>query len=330
MIRHGQTVFNFDDRHQGWGPVSLSEKGFSQADNARKNVENIQFDKIYASDLLRTRQTAERIFPEKYRNGEIIFTEDLREIDTGVFYGKTFDEVYPRYGETYVDCRRRMDFGPLGGESSLTVVKRAALFLKKMELLSISLNENSPENEKSIQFDSRIDDNSAENSPSSQHLSMKSAQADRKTLENSLTPFDSLIKSENICEKAAENSLNSRDLLIKSENICEKQTNNPLLLSDSTTKSENLREKTVEESSLYAKQANRDDEQDCVNEKKIAVVTHGGVIRAAATYILGFPQDYPFGFVTIKIANCSVSVFQLNETSHEWWIETLNCTGKLN
>ena len=286
MIRHGQTVFNSGDRHQGWGPVSLSEKGFAQADSARKCVENIQFDKIFVSDLLRTRQTAERIFPGKYKSGELIFTEDLREIDTGVFYGKTFDEVYPRYGETYVDCRRRMDFSPLGGESSETVVKRAAYFLKKVEQLSTITRQNSLETEK-------ID--RAESDP-----------------EAKIEPLTRKIDTEKPSSEKTERA--ESDPEAKIELLTRK--------SDAEMPSNGKNE-------LYAKQANRDDEQDCVNEMKIAAVTHGGVIRAAAAWILGFPEDYPFGFVPIKIANCSVSVFKFDETSREWQIELLDYTGKL-
>ena len=67
MIRHGQTTCNVAGKHQGWGPVSLSEKGFEQARKAKEYVRTVNYDKIFVSDLLRTRQTAEILFPEKYR-----------------------------------------------------------------------------------------------------------------------------------------------------------------------------------------------------------------------------------------------------------------------
>ena len=71
MIRHGQTTCNVAGKHQGWGPVSLSEKGFEQARKAKEYVRTVNYDKIFVSDLLRTRQTAEILFPEKYRAGDV-------------------------------------------------------------------------------------------------------------------------------------------------------------------------------------------------------------------------------------------------------------------
>lgn len=60
-------------------------------------------------------------------------------------------------------------------------------------------------------------------------------------------------------------------------------------------------------------------------ELKIAAVAHGGVIRAAATMIAGFPEDYPFGRFPLRIDNCSVSVFRFREKTGGWEIEKLNC-----
>lgn len=44
----------------------------------------------------------------------------------------------------------------------------------------------------------------------------------------------------------------------------------------------------------------------------------GGVIRAAATMIAGFPEDYPFGRFPLRIDNCSVSVFRFREKTGGW------------
>ena len=133
MIRHGQTTCNVAGKHQGWGPVSLSEKGFEQARKAKEYVRTVNYDKIFVSDLLRTRQTAEILFPEKYRAGELEFTEDLREIDTGVFFGRTLEDMYRLYGDVYLDCRKKMDYSALGGEGSLDVKRRVRRFMNHLE-----------------------------------------------------------------------------------------------------------------------------------------------------------------------------------------------------
>ena len=133
FIRHGQTTCNAAGQHQGWGPIGLTEKGFDQARATKRLIEDIKFDKIYSSDLLRTRQTAEVIFKNEYHDGKIIFDEDLREIDTGVFYKKTFNDLYPIYGDIYKQCRTDMDYGIFGGDSSKAIRTRVEHFLCRIE-----------------------------------------------------------------------------------------------------------------------------------------------------------------------------------------------------
>ncbi len=133
FIRHGQTTANSSGTHQGWGPISLSELGFSQARAAHEYVGKIEFAKYYGSDLLRTRQTAELIFPEKFRAGEIIFDENLREFDTGAYYGKSSEEMHARFGDEYYRRRHVMDVGIYGMESSEHLKSRVARFMRRLE-----------------------------------------------------------------------------------------------------------------------------------------------------------------------------------------------------
>lgn len=133
FIRHGQTTSNSAGTHQGWGPIGLSERGFAQAAAAHDYVGCYEFDKYYASDLLRTRQTAEVIFPEKFHAGEIVFDADLREIDTGAFYGRHPEDVYKQFGEEYRKRRFIMDMGPLGVEGSEHIKERVKRFRTRLE-----------------------------------------------------------------------------------------------------------------------------------------------------------------------------------------------------
>ncbi len=133
FIRHGQTTNNSSGTHQGWGPIRLSELGRQQAENARQKFENVVFDKYYCSDLLRTQQTAELIFPEIFHAGKFEFDDDLREIDTGAFFGRTADEMLQIYGEEYRRCRHEMDLGIYGMESSEHLKERVRNFKKRLE-----------------------------------------------------------------------------------------------------------------------------------------------------------------------------------------------------
>lgn len=138
FIRHGQTTCNAAGKHQGWGPIGLTDKGFAQAKAAREYISPIRFDRIYASDLLRTRQTAEVIFPDEYHSGKISFEAELREVDTGALYGMGYDDLYPIFGDEYARRRLELDCGPYGAESSQHLRARVGQFMKKLEALSES------------------------------------------------------------------------------------------------------------------------------------------------------------------------------------------------
>ncbi len=138
LIRHGETTCNVGHLHQGWGPISLSERGFEQAKRAKETLGALDFDRIYCSDLLRARQTCEILFPDRFHRGDVYFDGRLREIDTGVFYGKSYEDLVglPYFGKTYDQCRRDMDYGVLGGEDCRTIIARSADFLGSMAALA--------------------------------------------------------------------------------------------------------------------------------------------------------------------------------------------------
>ncbi|MBQ4396910.1 MAG: histidine phosphatase family protein [Clostridia bacterium] len=59
--RHGETAFNAQFLLCGWIDLPLTGKGLVQADQLTALVKDKQIDAIYCSDLLRARQTAERV-----------------------------------------------------------------------------------------------------------------------------------------------------------------------------------------------------------------------------------------------------------------------------
>ena len=76
VMRHGESVWNKENKFTGWVDVNLSEKGQQEALIAGDKLKNYNFDNIIISDLKRTRQTAiillkNKSLPEKEN---IIFT----------------------------------------------------------------------------------------------------------------------------------------------------------------------------------------------------------------------------------------------------------------
>ena len=63
LVRHGETLWNFEKRFQGVADIPLNEKGIAQAEatGAWFAANQSQFDAIYASPLIRAAQTADII-----------------------------------------------------------------------------------------------------------------------------------------------------------------------------------------------------------------------------------------------------------------------------
>ena len=63
MIRHGESETNKNGLWTGWLDAPLTEEGKRDAALASEFVSRVSFDKIYSSDLLRAKSTAEIVIP---------------------------------------------------------------------------------------------------------------------------------------------------------------------------------------------------------------------------------------------------------------------------
>ena len=57
IFRHGQSVWNLENKFTGWVDVDLSPKGIEEAKQAGFKVQNLHFDYAYSSSLLRAQNT---------------------------------------------------------------------------------------------------------------------------------------------------------------------------------------------------------------------------------------------------------------------------------
>ncbi|MFH1692350.1 MAG: histidine phosphatase family protein [Candidatus Omnitrophota bacterium] len=89
LIRHGQTQWNHTKRYLGHTDIDLDATGKEQALRTQKKLKREEFHKIYSSDLKRAANFAKIVFKGK----EIFTTPDLRELNFGLFEGKTHDEI---------------------------------------------------------------------------------------------------------------------------------------------------------------------------------------------------------------------------------------------
>lgn len=110
FIRHGATAGNLEKRYIGRTDEPLCDLGISQIQKLKEL--DFQIDQLYVSPMLRTKQTAEILFPQIPQ----IEVPDFRETDFGIFEGKTYAELSdcPEY-QAWLDSNC---LGPIpGGES---------------------------------------------------------------------------------------------------------------------------------------------------------------------------------------------------------------------
>ncbi|MCC3756375.1 histidine phosphatase family protein [Staphylococcus capitis] len=140
LVRHGESQSNYDNKHGkpyfcGQLDVSLTKKGMQSAQDLVTYFTNKKIGHVYVSDLLRTQQTYEGIFPY---NIPTTFTKSLRERSLGVFEGKNKQEVsedveYERYfnDPEFKDFRHSFSQKAPEGESYQDVYERIEHFFNE-------------------------------------------------------------------------------------------------------------------------------------------------------------------------------------------------------
>ncbi len=124
FLRHGITNYQLEkpdytyEDHFGEN-IDLSDKGREKVKEVAQKLEKGDIDLIYASDSLRTKQTAEIVAKEL--DIEINYDKRLRDTNLGKFHGKKKEEYYkalpniidrfkkaPQDGESWNEVRRRV------------------------------------------------------------------------------------------------------------------------------------------------------------------------------------------------------------------------------
>lgn len=124
LVRHGQTTANADRLLSGWVNPSLTTLGVDQACALRPRLEKESFDGVYASDLIRTIQTARLAY------GEPQIEPAIREMSYGNYDGKSFDEVDPQFMK---DLYAFKDFQAPNGETIDEATQRVTGFLNTLK-----------------------------------------------------------------------------------------------------------------------------------------------------------------------------------------------------
>lgn len=109
LLRHGESVWNKENRFTGWTNVDLSSKGIEEAINAGKIMKdnNITFDVAFSSVLLRAKKTLDLVLKEMNVSVPIYYSYRLNERHYGALQGLNKDETRKKYGKEQVHIWRR-------------------------------------------------------------------------------------------------------------------------------------------------------------------------------------------------------------------------------
>lgn len=132
FVRHGETTHNKQKKLMNWSHDvgALSELGKEEAALVGIKLKQFHIDKMYVSDLLRTRETGEIIAAQT--GLKPIMTKYLRERDLGIFGDLTLDEIktkWPDHHAKFFD-HTDIDWNGLEGESLRDVHNRFREFLQ--------------------------------------------------------------------------------------------------------------------------------------------------------------------------------------------------------
>jgi len=156
LVRHGQSVWNLENRFTGWVDVPLSKKGIDEAISAGRKLKDVEFDTAYVSHMLRAVQTLHYVLLElNSKKTPIMYHEekwihdrehytgdrkkelpiyqsvDLAERYYGNLQGLNKAETIEKYGKDQVHLwRRSFDVNPPAGESLKDTTLRTIPYFK--------------------------------------------------------------------------------------------------------------------------------------------------------------------------------------------------------
>lgn len=119
ILRHGQSVWNLENRFTGEVDVDLTALGEQEAKHAGELMKPLAIDEAYTSVLKRAIKTLEIVLTEIHKATIPVFkTAAFNERNYGNLQGLNKSEMEEKYGKEQVDLwRRSFAIVPPGGES---------------------------------------------------------------------------------------------------------------------------------------------------------------------------------------------------------------------
>ena len=119
LIRHGKPQQHSDRIFLGQTDVPLSKLGREEALTASSELARLscRFDRIYSSDLLRARETAE-VISASFGGVDIVKVAAFRELNMGIWDGEFIEDIRRRFPDEYVKRGEDiLNYRTVGGEN---------------------------------------------------------------------------------------------------------------------------------------------------------------------------------------------------------------------
>ncbi len=139
LVRHGQSLWNVEDRFTGWVDVPLTAKGVEEALAAGGRLKGISVDVAYTSGLQRAQRTLDLILEGMGVSVPIIRDPALNERHYGDLQGLNKKKTAEKFGDEQVKIwRRSYDIPPPNGESLKDTAARTLPFFERAILGDIA------------------------------------------------------------------------------------------------------------------------------------------------------------------------------------------------
>jgi 2,3-bisphosphoglycerate-dependent phosphoglycerate mutase len=132
LVRHGQSLWNLENRFTGWVDVPLTELGETEARRGGERLRDLSFDVAYTSALVRAQETLRIIQETAGFTLPVIRDQALNERHYGDLQGLNKADTAARYGDEQVHIwRRSFATPPPNGEALKDTAARTLPFFER-------------------------------------------------------------------------------------------------------------------------------------------------------------------------------------------------------
>lgn len=145
LLRHGESLWNEENRFTGWVDVPLTDLGRKQAEDAGKLIkkDGIKFNVAYTSVLDRAIETLGIVTKALRQKVPVIKDSALNERMYGDLQGLNKEDTAKKYGNEQVHIwRRSYDVRPPNGESLEDTQKRTLPFFMNCIMTDVKEGKN--------------------------------------------------------------------------------------------------------------------------------------------------------------------------------------------